>query len=73
MGKKVQKLQRVMDKLATRYGEEDVDVLRLQATLEALREDKQKLQERRRFGPSETAFLTPAKRLYYASLSEPLH
>jgi len=73
MGKKVQKLQRVVAKLATRYGEDDVDVQRLQAALEVLSEDTQKWQEQRRFGPSEPTFLTPAKRLYYASLSVPMH
>lgn len=74
MGKKTDKLQRVVEKLATRYGEEDEDVRRLQSALDILNAGRQKLpSERRRYGPSETTFLTPAKKLYYASSAELPH
>jgi hypothetical protein len=73
MGKKVEKLQRVVRKLALRYGDDDVDVQRLQIALALLNEDKQQSPERRRFGPSATVFLTPAKRIYYESQPEELH
>ena len=73
MGKKIEKLQRVVKKLAARYGEDDSDLQRLQSALALLKEDKQLQQERRRFGPAGVAFLTPAKRIYYESRTEDLH
>jgi hypothetical protein len=73
MGKKVEKLQRVVKKLAARYGQDDVDVKRLQSAVDLLADDKQAQKERRRYGPQSATFLTPAKRIYYESLSEARH
>ena len=74
MGKKVNKLQHLIEKLANRYGREDEDVRRLQSALD-LTEASKKMDadERRRFGLSETTFLTPAKRIFYGQDSEQTH
>ena len=74
MGKKADKLQRVVKKLASRYGKEDADVQRLQLALDILDAEKKQQLERRRFGPAEIAFMTPAKQLFYATvLSDSAH
>lgn len=74
MGKKVNKLQHLIEKLADRYGQEDEDVRRLQSALDLTQSSKKvDAKERRRFGPSETTFLTPAKRIFYAHDSEQPH
>ena len=70
MGKKVDKLQRLVDKMATRYGQQDEDVLQLKAALESLQAMPKQLPERRRFGPAGANFLTPAKQMFYASTAE---
>jgi hypothetical protein len=67
MGKKTDKLQRVVEKLASRYGEQDEDVQRLQSALVVLQAAKLHPVERRHFGTPQAVFLTPAKRIYYAS------
>jgi hypothetical protein len=73
MGKKADKLQRVVKKLASRYGDKDADVERLQLALDILNAEKKQQLERRRFGPTETAFMTPAKQLFYASVTDAMH
>ena len=67
MGKKTDKLQRVVEKLASRYGDEDIDVQRLQSALQVLQAAKSHPVERRQYGTPQAVFLTPAKRIYYAS------
>jgi hypothetical protein len=67
MGQKTDKLQRVVEKLASRYGDQDVDVQKLQSALRVLQATKLDQVDRRPFGTSQAVFLTPAKRIYYAS------
>ncbi len=73
MGKKAEKLQRVVKKLAARYGQDDLDVQRLQSAIDVLTAEKQTQKERRRYGPQSVTFLTPAKRIYYESFPETRH
>lgn len=74
MGKKVNKLQHLVEKLGDRYGREDEDVRRLQSALDLLQDSKKvDTKERRRFGPLETTFLTPAKRIFYANEAQQSH
>ena len=70
MGKKVDKLQRLVDKMATRYGQQDEDVQQLRAALESLQTLPKAPTERRRFGPGGANFLTPAKQVYYGLSTE---
>ena len=67
MGKKTDKLQRIVEKMATRYGQQDEDVRQLESVLEFRLAAPKQVAERRRYGPSEAKFLTPAKQIYYAS------
>lgn len=70
MGQKTDKLQRLVEKMTTRYGQQDEDVRRLESLLEFRQATPPKLSERRRYGPSETKFLTPAKQIYYSATAE---
>ena len=70
MGKKVDKLQRLVDKMATRYGPQDEDVLQLRAALESLQRLPKAPTERRQFGQGAVNFLTPAKQMYLTLKAE---
>ena len=74
MGKKVNRLQHLIEKLTDRYGQEDEDVKRLQSALDLSQAFKKlDAKDGPRFGPSETSFLTPAKRIFYAHDSATPH
>ncbi|MDR7308850.1 hypothetical protein [Rhodoferax saidenbachensis] len=72
MGKKTEKLQRVVKKLANRYGAGDEDVVRLASELRVLESLESRRPERRSYKPSDFKFQTPAKQLFFGS-SEPLN
>lgn len=72
MSNTVHKLQRLVEKMEARYGQQDEDVLQLRAALESLRAMQRPPAERRHLGPSGPNFLSPAKQLYYASSIEPI-
>jgi hypothetical protein len=73
MGQKSDKLRRLVDKLAQRYGSEDADVQRLQSELDVL--DAFEFRYPNRFekkSPGHT-FRTPAKQLFYAAPVDSIH
>lgn len=67
MGKKTEKLQRVVKKLAGRYGADDKDVLRLASELKALETLESRRPERRSYKAADFKFQTPAKQLFFGS------
>ncbi|APW42475.1 hypothetical protein [Rhodoferax saidenbachensis] len=73
MGKKTEKLRRVVAKLSDRYGAEDQDVLRLGLELKVLESLEVARPERRAYKAQELMFQTPAKQLYFASMSDLTH
>lgn len=70
MGKKTEKLQRVVKKLANRYGDGDEDVVRLESELKVLEALELRRPERRSYKAADFKFQTPAKQLFFGS-SEP--
>lgn len=73
MGKKTEKLRRVVQKLSERYGVDDESVQRLQSELTVLESLEVARPERRSYKPQEFKFQTPAKQLYFASSEEVRH
>lgn len=67
MGKKTEKLQRVVKKLANRYGAGDEDVLRLASELKVLESLESPRTERRSYKTSDFKFQTPAKQLFFSA------
>lgn len=67
MGKKIEKLRRVVNKLSNRYGADDIDVQRLQSELEVLLALEQRRPERRSYKVADFKFQTPAKQLFLNS------
>lgn len=67
MGKKTEKLQRVVKKLADRYGASDEDVLRLASELKVLESLESPRPERRSYKTSDFKFQTPAKQLFFSA------
>lgn len=65
MGKKTEKLQRVVKKLANRYGADDEDVIRLEAELKVLQGMETRRPERRSYKAADFKFQTPAKQLFF--------
>lgn len=73
MGKKTEKLQRVVNKLSNRYGADDEDVVRLQTELEVLAALEQRRPERRSYKAMDFKFQTPAKQLFLGSSEQTNH
>ena len=67
MGRKTEKLRRVVEKLSKRYGAHDESVQHLQSELVALESLEAGRPERRSYKTSEFKFQTPAKQLFFAS------
>ncbi len=67
MGKKTEKLQRVVQKLANRYGIDDVDVVRLASELAVLESLEAGRPERRARKRQDFKFQTPAKQLFFSA------
>jgi predicted lipid-binding transport protein (Tim44 family) len=65
MGKKVDKLKRVVAKLSARYGEADLDVLRLQCDLEMLESLERARREKEPAGNKKSFdFRSASRRIY---------
>lgn len=67
MGKKTEKLQRVVHKLANRYGADDADVMRLASELKVLESLETQRPERRSRTRQDFKFRTPAKQLFLSA------
>ena len=73
MGKKTERLRHLVNELASRYGENDVDVMRLKANLDELHEKKASRNEGRTLGRLKFDFRSNVKRLYQASTGGDRH
>ena len=73
MGKKTEKLRRVVNKLGQRYGVEDADVQRLQSELDVLEAFEFRYPSKFEHTSPGHAFSTPAKQLFYAASVAPVH
>ena len=74
MGKKLDNLRRVVQKLESRYGKDDVDVQRMRADLNVLEAIKEaKIVERRAATPHKHNFQSLAKQHFHASKQADLH
>jgi len=73
MGKKTEKLRRVVRKLSDRYGAEDESVRRLQSELAVLEALEAPPLERRSYKTQDIKFQTPAKQLFFATSEEIRH
>jgi hypothetical protein len=73
MRKKTEKLHRLVKKLASRYGDDDVDVMRLKAELDALTEKKDNHFERRASPEPRNDFRSATRRLYHATTAGDSH
>ena len=73
MGRKTEKLQRVVKKLANRYGASDEDVVRLATELKVLEALESRRPERRSYKTSDFKFQTPAKQLFFTADEPPTH
>jgi hypothetical protein len=73
MGKKTDKLHRLVKKLVSRYGVDDVDVMRLRAELDVLVAKEATTLERRESPQSNIDFRSATRRLYHASTGGDSH
>lgn len=73
MGKKSEKLRRVVNKLGQRYGVEDTDVQRLQSELDVLEAFEFRYPSKFKYKSPGHAFRTPAKQLFYAGSVASVH
>lgn len=74
MGKKTEKLRRLVNKLASRYGEQDVDVMRLKADLATFQDLKVPRIDRRAVNKKEKFdFRSSARRAYDATIRGETH
>ena len=73
MRKKTEKLRRLINKLALRYGDDDVDVLRLRAELDALAATRDNHLERRASPEPRNDFRSATRRLYHDTTAGDLH
>jgi hypothetical protein len=73
MGKKTEKLRRVVNKLTNKYGPKDADVLRLQSELNVLESLESHRPERRSYKTADFKFQTPAKQLFFRSGEQAEH
>jgi hypothetical protein len=73
MGKKAEKLRRIVNKMAIRYGADDPDVRRLQAELDAL--DAFDFHYPEKFASKSRGrdFRTSARQLFYAAAPKSTH
>ena len=72
MGKKTDKLRRIVDKLTQHYGPDDSDVQRLQSELDMLEAFEFRYPSKFDKKVPIKAFCTPAKQLFYANPETPL-
>ena len=70
MGKKAEKLRRMVNKMAIRYGADDPDVLRLQSELDALDAFDFRYPEKFEAKARGREFRTSARQLFYANASK---
>ncbi len=73
MGKKTQKLQRIVQKLANQYGADDEDVVRLASQLTVLESLEACSPERRAKQRKDFMFQTPAKHLFFSTSEQATH
>jgi hypothetical protein len=73
MGKKTEKLRRIVSKMAARYGAEDTDVQRLQAELEALEAFEFRYPDPLDTKQKRHEFRTAARQLFYANAPDQTH
>lgn len=73
MGKKTQKLQRIVQKLANQYGADDKDVMRLTSELTVLESLEAHRPERRARKRKDFMFQTPAKQLFFNTGEQMTH
>ncbi len=73
MGKKTQKLHRILQKLANQYGADDEDVVRLASQLTVLDALEARHPERRAKKRKEFMFQTPAKQLFFSTGGQAMH
>ena len=73
MGKKTEKLRRIVDKLGQRYGADDSDVQRLQSELDGLEAFEFCYPNKYEHKSPGHAFSTRARQLYVASGLEKVH
>ena len=73
MGKKTQKLQRIVQKLASQYGADDEDVVRLASELTVLESLEAHRPERRARKRKDFMFQTPAKQLFFSTSRQVSH
>jgi len=69
MGKKDEKLRRLVKKLALRYGDNDPDVVRLKTELDALHQKQMATADHRTLHKPDLDFRSEARRLYHATVS----
>jgi hypothetical protein len=73
MRKKIGKLHRLANRLASRYGEDDPDVLRLRAELNAFNEKPTVDVDRRAYCKERLDFRSVTRQLYHATLKGDTH
>ena len=73
MGKKTERIRHLVNKLAARYGEDDVDVVRLKVNLDELQEVQISRIEQRDLAKKKFDFRTDARRVYQALKGGDLH
>jgi hypothetical protein len=73
MGKKTERLRHLVNELASRYGDDDVDVMRLKANLDELHEIQVSRIESRALERMKFDFRSNAQRLYQTSKSGDRH
>ena len=74
MGKKLDKLRRLVQKMGDRYGKVDLDVLRLKQELDALEAlGEEKVEERRKVQTCRYTFGSIAKQHFHDSKQAELH
>ena len=71
--KKVEKLHRLVNKLASRYGDDDPDVVRLKADLDSLGERQIDPVDHRTSYKAKSDFQSETRRLYHATAAGDLH
>jgi len=73
MGKKAEKLRRMVNKMAVRYGADDPDVQRLQSELDALDAFDFRYPEKFEAKARGREFRTSARQLFYANAAKSTH
>lgn len=74
MQKKIEKLRRLVQELSARYGNDDVDVLRIQTEMRALEAiTPTPLRERRKATPDKRNFQSASRQIFDATRPGDLH